>query len=145
MILSKWTEMQPIIYNPAIYLIKEIRAGGKGGDSVENSMPEWSGMIGGWSIDRNIFSSVPLDGTDASDRRKTQRLLRNINSPAFLELPWLRHDREWILRCNGSPAVFITEKGMAGKTSNAHVMDFHLISMHLSNVEILQDWTGYFS
>lgn len=38
--LNDSVEVQPIIYNPAIYLIKEIRAGGKGGDSVENSMPE---------------------------------------------------------------------------------------------------------
>lgn len=67
----KVTRKQPIINNPAIDLIKEMIVE-KGGDSVENSMPEWSEMIGGWSIDRNIFSSVPLDGTDASDRRKTQ-------------------------------------------------------------------------
>ncbi len=73
MILSKWTENANYnLYscNLADEIYKSV--GDRVGDSVKNFMPEWSGMIGGWSIDRNFFSSVPLDGTDASDRRKTQ-------------------------------------------------------------------------
>lgn len=71
---------------------------------MENSMPERSQMIGGWSIDRNIFSSVPLDGTVASDRRKTQSFYR---ISILLFSPW----RQFFFKCGRWSAFFYNRKG----------------------------------